>query len=415
MKRVVVSGLGLVSPLGSCVSSSWEALRANQSAAVSLPWTHLPSQVAARVDDANMWDSSLSPEERDRAPRCVQMALVAAQEAIQDAGIDVQSISDSVGVAIASGIGSIADTWDTTVKMQSEQGFRRVSPFFVPKILLNSASGFVSIKFKARGPNHSVSTACAAGAHAIGDSFRFIQNGYADVMLAGGTESCIHPLAVAGFSRCRALSSSFNDSPKLASRPFDSRRDGFVIAEGSAVLVLEEYGHAIQRNARIYAEIVGYGLSGDAFHITAPDPEGSGAKKAMRDAIRRAGISPNDIGYINAHATSTPTGDGIECLAIQDVFFGSNNRTRPLYVTSSKGAVGHMLGAAGAAEAVFSILTLSAGVIPANVNLEDPNVPTRHSEMMLPRQNVETDLQFVLSNSFGFGGTNACLVFRRFP
>jgi 3-oxoacyl-[acyl-carrier-protein] synthase II len=333
----------------------------------------------------------------------------AADQALADAGwkADSPDKQERTGVLIGSGIGGLSGIADTSLLLR-DKGPRRVSPFFIPGRLINLASGYVSIKHGLKGPNHAVVTACSTGAHAIGDAARLIALGDADVMVAGGAESPICRIAMAGFAACRALSTTFNDQPTKASRPYDKDRDGFVMGEGAGIVVLEEIEHAKARGARIYAEVIGYGLSGDAFHITAPEESGDGAYRCMRAALRRAAIEPSDINYINAHGTSTPMGDEIELAAVERLF---GNAAGKLAMSSTKSAIGHLLGAAGAVEAIFSVLAMRDNVAPPTLNLDNPSVETAID--LVPHHARKRDIDTVLSNSFGFGGTNASLVLRR--
>jgi len=335
--------------------------------------------------------------------------MTAATQALQDAAWKPQTADEqnATGVLIGSGIGGIGGIYDASITLY-EKGPRRVSPFFIPGRIINLASGYVSIEHGLKGPNHAVVTACSTGAHAIGDASRLIAYGDADVMLAGGTESPINRLSLAGFAACRALSTNFNDDPTRASRPYDRDRDGFVMGEGAGVVVLEEHAHATARGARIYAEVIGYGLSGDAYHITSPTEDGDGAYRCMQMAIKRAGIDVSDIDYINAHGTSTPLGDEIELKAVERLV---GNAAGKLAMSSTKSATGHLLGAAGAIEAIFSILAMRDGVAPPTINLDNPSVETAID--LVPHEAKKRDIDIVLSNSFGFGGTNASLVFRR--
>lgn len=430
-RRVVVTGMGAISPLGNTLAASWEGILSNRCGvtfleeALSLHQNlndeqmerelrvakTLPCQVAAPV-------RSLS--HNNRTARFVQMALHAGKEAMAQArllkwlddNVDEEIILNRkyrIGVCIGSGMSGVREVSDALHTME-ERGLRRLSPHFVPKVLVNSAAGRLSLEYGLLGPNQAASTACAAGSHAIGDAMRCIQYGNADVMLAGGAEACIDPISMAGFCRLRALSTGF--SPSESSRPFDKGRDGFVMGEGSAVLVLEELAHAKARQASILAEVVGYGLSGDAFHITAPDEEGRGAERAMMMALDDAGVLPSEVSYVNAHATSTPKGDEIEGRVIDHILTKNDKRDRPLYVSGTKGATGHLLGAAGAIEAAFTVMSLVDRVVPPTRNLEVPDGPSNfeHVYEALPMN----ELRVAMSNSFGFGGTNASLVFKRY-
>jgi 3-oxoacyl-[acyl-carrier-protein] synthase II len=336
--------------------------------------------------------------------------MCAARQALDDAGWHPKSYEDQIatGVMIGSGIGGIDGIAQTAITLH-ERGPRRVSPFFIPGRIINLASGYVSIEFGLKGPNHAVVTACSTGAHAIGDAARMVALGDAEVMVAGGAESPVNRIAVAGFSALRALSTGFNDQPTKASRPYDKDRDGFVMGEGAGVVVLESLDHAKARGARIYAEVIGYGLSGDAYHITAPTPDGDGAYRCMTAAIKRAGVSADDIDYINAHGTSTPLGDEIELGAVQKLV---GNAAGKMAMSSTKSCIGHLLGAAGAVEAIFSILAIRDGIAPPTINLDNPSVDTPID--LVPHKAREREINVALSNSFGFGGTNASLVFRRF-
>jgi 3-oxoacyl-[acyl-carrier-protein] synthase II len=351
----------------------------------------------------------MEPKEQRKVDEFIVYAMCAARQAIEDSGWKPERYEDQIvtGVLIGSGIGGIEGIADAAITLK-ERGPRRISPFFIPGRLINLAGGYVSIEFGLKGPNHAVVTACSTGAHAIGDAGRLIALGDADVMVAGGTESPVNRLSMAGFAACRALSTGFNDTPTKASRPYDRDRDGFVMGEGAGVVVLEEYEHAKARGAKIYAELIGYGLSGDAYHITAPSPDGDGALRCMQAAVKRAGVSPAEIDYINAHGTSTPLGDELELGAIQKLVGNAAGR---ISMSSTKSSIGHLLGAAGAVEAIFSVLAIRDQTAPPTINLDNPSVETAID--LVPRQARKRDIEVVLSNSFGFGGTNASLVFRR--
>jgi 3-oxoacyl-[acyl-carrier-protein] synthase II len=417
MRRVVVTGLGMVSPLGCGVDATWQRLLAGESGARRIDRfevSDLPAQIACQIplgDGSNGTynpDQWMEPKEQRKVDDFIVYAMCAARQAIEDSGWKPTSYDEqaTTGVMIGSGIGGIEGIAETAITLK-ERGPRRVSPFFIPGRLINLASGYVSIEFGLKGPNHSVVTACSTGAHAIGDAGRLIALGDADVMVAGGTESPVNRLSMAGFAACRALSTSYNDTPTRASRPYDKDRDGFVMGEGAGIVVLEEYEHAKARGAKIYAELVGYGLSGDAFHITAPSEDGDGAFRCMSAAIKRAGITPDDIDYINAHGTSTMA-DTIELGAVERVV---GNAAGKISMSSTKSCVGHLLGAAGAVEAIFSILAIRERVAPPTINLDEPSVETPID--LVPHKARARDIDVALSNSFGFGGTNASLVFRR--
>jgi 3-oxoacyl-[acyl-carrier-protein] synthase II len=418
MRRVVVTGLGMVTPLACGVEPTWRRLVNGESGArriESFDVSDLPAKIACQVPrgtgtdstfDADQW---MEPKEQRKVDDFIVFAMGAAQQALEDAGWRPTSHEDQIntGVMIGSGIGGLTGIAETSIVLK-ERGPRRVSPFFIPGRLINLASGYVSIAHGLKGPNHAVVTACSTGAHAIGDAARLIALGDAEVMLAGGAESPISRIGMAGFVACRALSTSFNETPQRASRPYDRDRDGFVMGEGAGVVVLETYEHARSRGAKIYAELIGYGMSGDAFHITAPEPSGDGALRCMRMAIERAGISPAEIDYINAHGTSTPLGDEIELGAVQRLVGNAAGR---ICMSSTKSSIGHLLGAAGAVEAIFCLLAMRDGVVPPTINLDNPSVETPID--LVPHHSKQRDINVVLSNSFGFGGTNASLVFRR--
>lgn len=408
-RRVVVTGLGVVSPLGTGTELVWKNILKGHCGIVPLQgeqYTKLPCKIAGVVpveNDTRVKEALSKSNLKSMAPATC-LALVATAEALIDAkwSPETEDQKEATGVALGMGMIDLKDVCDTNDALKL--GYNKVSPFFVPRILPNMAAGQISIKYGFRGPNHAVSTACATGAHSIGDAFRFIRNGDADVMVCGGAESCISPLAIAGFCRLRALSTSFNETPSKASRPFDKKRDGFVMGEGAAVLVLEEYEHALQRNANIYAEILGYGLSGDASHITAPRDDGSGAVLSMSRALRDSNIDKEQITYINAHATSTPIGDGIESTAIKKLF---KEHSSKISISSTKGAHGHLLGAAGNLEAVFTILACHHGILPPTLNLDEPVDDLNYVANVA--ETWESDRRIALKNSFGFGGTNATL------
>ena len=418
MRRVVVTGVGMVSPLGCGAETSWQRLLAGQSGGAkieSFETSDLACRIACQIPRGDGSDGSFNPDqwmepkEQRKVDPFIVYAMTAATQALQDAAWKPQTADEqnATGVLIGSGIGGIGGIYDASITLY-EKGPRRVSPFFIPGRIINLASGYVSIEHGLKGPNHAVVTACSTGAHAIGDAARLIAYGDAEVMLAGGTESPINRLSLAGFAACRALSTNFNDEPTRASRPYDRDRDGFVMGEGAGVVVLEEHAHAKARGARIYAEVIGYGLSGDAYHITSPTEDGDGAYRCMQMAIKRAGIDVSDIDYINAHGTSTPLGDEIELKAVERLV---GNAAGKLAMSSTKSATGHLLGAAGAIEAIFSILAMRDGVAPPTINLDNPSVETAID--LVPHQAKKRDIDIVLSNSFGFGGTNASLVFRR--
>ena len=418
MRRVVVTGLGMVSPLACGVEETWQRLINGQSGIKRIEAfdvSDLPAKIAGiipRGDGANGTfnpDQWMEPKEQRKVDEFIIFAMCAARQAIDDSGWRPTDYEDQIatGTMIGSGIGGIEGIAETAIVLK-EKGPRRVSPFFIPGRLINLASGYVSIEFGLKGPNHAVVTACSTGAHAIGDAGRLIGLGDADVMLAGGTESPISRLSMAGFAASRALSTHFNDTPERASRPYDKDRDGFVMGEGAGVVVLEEFEHAKNRGAKIYAELVGYGMSGDAYHITAPSPEGDGAFRSMRSALRSAGLSASEVDYINAHGTSTPLGDEIELSAVQRLVGNAASR---ISMSSTKSSTGHLLGAAGAVEAIFSVLAIRDGVAPPTINLDNPSVETAID--LVPHKARRREINAVLSNSFGFGGTNASLVFRR--
>ena len=417
MRRVVVTGLGMVTPLACGVEATWQRLLAGQSGARKIEKFEvgdLAAKIACQIprgdgsDGTYNPDQWMEPKEQRRVDDFIVYAMCAARQALDDSGWKPEAREDQVatGVMIGSGIGGVEGIADGALVL-ADKGPRRISPFFIPGRIINLASGYVSIEHGLKGPNHAVATACSTGAHAIGDSARMIALGDADVMVAGGTESPINRLSIAGFAACRALSTAFNDDPPKASRPYDKRRDGFVMGEGAGVMVLEEYEHAKARGATIHAELVGYGLSGDAYHITAPSEDGDGAYRCMTAALKRAGITPAEVDYINAHGTSTMA-DGIELGAVERVL---GNAAGKVSMSSTKSCIGHLLGAAGAVEAIFSVLAIRDRVAPPTINLDNPSVDTPID--LVPHKPRQRDIDVVLSNSFGFGGTNASLVFRR--
>jgi 3-oxoacyl-[acyl-carrier-protein] synthase II len=418
MRRVVVTGLGMVTPLGCGVEPTWARLLAGQSGAgriTDFEVSDLACKIACQIPrgdgqdgtfDADQW---MEPKEQRKVDPFIVYAMAAATQALDDAGWHPTSYEDQCasGVLIGSGIGGIGGIYDASVTL-IERGPRRISPFFIPGRLINLAGGYVSIAHGLKGPNNAVVTACSTGSHAIGDAARLIALGDADVMVAGGTESPINRLSLAGFAACRALSTGFNDEPTRASRPYDRDRDGFVMGEGAGVVVLEAYEHAKARGAKIYGEVIGYGLSGDAYHITSPSEDGDGAYRCMAAALKRAGISPSDIDYVNAHGTSTPLGDELELKAVERIV---GNAAATLSMSSTKSAIGHLLGAAGAVEAIFALLAMRDGMVPPTLNLDNPSVDTAID--LVPHQAKKKQVDVALSNSFGFGGTNASLIFRR--
>jgi 3-oxoacyl-[acyl-carrier-protein] synthase II len=419
MRRVVVTGMGMVTPLGCGVEPTWQRLLKGESGAKKID-TFDVSDVSCKIAcvvprgdgsggtfNPDQW---MEPKEQRKVDDFIVFAMCAAKQALDHAGWRPTSYEDqtTTGVLIGSGIGGVEGIAANAIILH-ERGPRRVSPFFIPGRIINLASGYVSIEFGLKGPNHAVVTACSTGAHAIGDAARMVALGDADVMVAGGTESPVNRLSLVGFAALRALSTGFNDDPKRASRPYDKDRDGFVMGEGAGAVVLEALDHAKARGATIHAELVGYGLSGDAYHITAPSPDGDGAFRCMSMAVKRAGISVDDIDYINAHGTSTPLGDEIELGAVQRVVGNAAGR---ISMSSTKSCIGHLLGAAGAVEAIFSILAIRDGVAPPTINLDNPSVETPID--LVPHVARKRDINTALSNSFGFGGTNASLIFSRY-
>jgi len=418
MRRVVVTGMGMVTPLGCGVETNWSRLIAAESGARKID-TFEVSDISCRIagmiptgDGTNGTynpDQWMEPKEQRKVDKFIVYAMCAAKQALDHAGWHPKTPDDqnNTGVMIGAGIGGVEGIAETAITLK-ERGPRRVSPFFIPGRIINLASGYVSIEHGLKGPNHAVVTACSTGSHAIGDAGRLIALGDADVMVAGGTESPVNRISLAGFAAVRALTTSFNDTPTKASRPYDKDRDGFLMGEGAGCVVLEEYEHAKARGAKIYAELVGYGMSGDAFHITAPTSDGDGAFRCMKAAIKRAGIEPSDIDYINAHGTSTPLGDEIELGAVERVVGNAASR---ISMSSTKSSIGHLLGAAGAVEAIYCVLAMRDGIVPPTLNLDNPSVET--SIDLVPHKARKREINVALSNSFGFGGTNASLIFRR--
>ncbi len=419
MRRVVVTGMGMLTPLGCGVETTWKRLVEGESGAKRVDRFEV-DDIACKIacmiprgdgsDGTYNPDDWMEPKEQRKVDEFIAFAMCAARQALDDAGWKPQSYEDqaNTGVLIGSGIGGIEGIADTAILMK-EKGPRRVSPFFIPGRIINLAAGYVSIEFGLKGPNAAVVTACSTGAHAIGDAARLVALGDAEVMVAGGSESPVNRLSLAGFAALRALSTGFNDDPTRASRPYDKERDGFVMGEGAGIVVLESLEHAKARGAKIYGELIGYGLSGDAYHITAPAPDGDGAYRCMTMAMKRAGISPDELDYINAHGTSTPLGDEIELGAVQRLVGNAAGR---ISMSSTKSCIGHLLGAAGAVEAIFSILAIRDGVAPPTINLDNPSVESPID--LVPLQARKRQIDAALSNSFGFGGTNASLIFRRY-
>ena len=416
MRRVVVTGLGLVTPLGIGVKNNWDGITSGKSgitAIDSFDVSDLPAKIAGQVPRGSASDSMfdpdlyMSPKEQRRVDDFILYAMGAAVQAVEDSGWEPDNENDRerTGVVIGSGIGGLQTIYEGSTLI-NERGPRKVGPFFIPSALINLASGYLSIRYGFKGPNHAVVTACSTGAHAIGDASRMIMLDDADVMIAGGTEAAICRIGLAGFAAARALSTSYNDTPEKASRPYDQGRDGFVMGEGAGIVVLEEYEHAKTRGANIYAEILGYGMSGDAYHITAPAVDGNGGLRSMQAALKNANMNPEDIDYVNAHGTSTPLGDEIELAAVKRLF---GEHAYKIAMSSTKSAIGHLLGAAGSVEAIYSILAIHNNVVPPTLNLDNPSESCDIE--LVPHTAQEREVHRVLSNSFGFGGTNATLVF----
>ncbi len=400
----------MITPVGLDTETSWEGMASGKSGIG--PITHfddkaIPTQIAGEIQGFDP-EKYIEPKEIKKMDRFIHLAIAASQMAMDSSGYTVTSENaERVGVIMSAGMGGLPAI-ERVHEAYLEKGYRRITPFFIPMTIINEVAGHISMRFNAKGPNISVVTACASGTHSIGDAFKWIQRGDADVMIAGGTESCICPLAVGGFNAMKALSTR-NSEPQRASRPFDAERDGFIMGEGSGALILEEMESALQRGARIYAEVVGYGASGDAYHITSPAPNGEGAARCMKMAIKDAGIALTDMGYINAHGTSTKYGDELESIAIKTVF---GDHAFKIPISSTKSMTGHLLGAAGGVEAVVSVLALDRGILPPTINLEHPDPECDLDYIPNTARKVQVDV--AMSNSFGFGGTNACLVFRRF-
>ncbi len=419
MRRVVVTGMGIISPVGRGLKRNWNGIISGKSAITNITnfetneeyHSRVAGQVPKGKDNPELFDPDIfiSPKEQRKTDPFIVFGVAAGIEAVEDSGWKPENEEDMerTGVLMGSGIGGISKIAEVSVVLK-EQGVRRVSPFFIPGALINLISGHLSIKYGFKGPNHAVVTACATSTHAIGDAARLIMCGDADVMVAGGAEAAVCPVAVAGFSQMKALSSSFNDTPEKASRPWDKDRDGFVMAEGAGAVVLEEYEHAKARGAKIYGELIGYGMSGDANHITAPHPEGEGAFRSMRAAIKNAQINPEEINYVNAHGTSTPLGDELELKAVKKMF---GDYAYDLCVSSTKSCTGHLLGAAGAVEAIYSIMAMNNNIVPPTINLDNPSESCDLN--LVPHHAIDRNLNIVMSNSFGFGGTNATLIFKK--
>ena len=408
MRRVVVTGLGTINPLGKNVSTSWNSLinsKSGISKITKFEVDNFPCKIAGLIDDSEINSEIVSKRDQRKIDRFITLGLIAAAEAIKDSGFsstDESSIRS--GVMVGSGIGGL-DTIYKNSSILDNQGIRKISPFFIPSSLINLLSGHISILYNLKGPNSSPVTACATGTHAIGDSFTIIKNNKADLMVCGGAEAAICPLGISGFSAARALCDTFNDQPEKGSRPWDKDRSGFVMGEGAGVLVLEELSHAQKRNAKIYGEVKGYGMSGDAFHITKPSEDGNGGFRAMKMALEESQLNPDQIEYVNAHGTSTQVGDMIELSAVERLFGNNKN----LFMSSNKSAIGHLLGAAGAVEAVFSLMSMQKRILPPTLNLENPD--TKSNINLIPHMSITKPVKNIISNSFGFGGTNASLIF----
>ena len=409
-RRIVITGVGMITPLGTGNEKSWKGLMEGRSAIRKI--THFdpegyPCQIAAEVSDFEI-DKFVDIKDQKKMDRFIHLGLAAATLAMEDSGLKItEGNADRAGVIVGSGVGGLPAI-ERYEKILLEKGPKKVSPFFIPMTIINLTAGHISIRFGAKGPNSAVATACASGSHAIGDSFKLIQNGFADAMICGGTEAVITPLGIAGFTSMKALSTR-NDEPEKSSRPFDRDRDGFVMGEGSGILVLEELEHAMNRGARIYAELIGYGLNSDAYHITSPAPNGEGAARCMSSALKDAGIRPEQIEYVNAHGTSTKYGDEIETTAVKRVF---GDHAYKLCVSSTKSMIGHLLGASGGVEAAICALSIKNKTVPPTINLDNPDEGCDLD--YVPHKARALDLNIAMSNSFGFGGTNACIIIRRF-
>lgn len=409
-RRIVITGVGMITPLGTGTGKSWEGLIAGCPAIRKI--THFdtegyPCQIAAEVPDFEI-DKFIDTKDQKKMDRFIHLGLAAATLAMEDSGLAItDSNADRVGVIVGSGVGGLPAI-ERYEKILLEKGPKKVSPFFIPMTIINLTAGHISIRFGAKGPNSAVATACASGTHAIGDAYKLIQNGFADAMICGGTEAVITPLGIAGFTSMKALSTR-NDEPEKASRPFDRDRDGFVMGEGAGILVLEEMEYAQKRGARIYAELIGYGLNSDAYHITSPSIGGEGAANCMKMAIKDSGVNPDQVQYVNAHGTSTKYGDEIETTALKRVF---GDHAYKLCVSSTKSMIGHLLGASGGVEAVICVLSIKNKIVPPTINLDNPDEGCDLD--YVPHKARELDLNIAMSNSFGFGGTNGCIIIRRF-
>ena len=405
---MVVTGLGTINPLGNTVETSWNALIGSKSGVTKISKFDVddyPCKIAGSINDDLIDDQIVSTRDQRKIDRFIALGLIAAHEALNDSGfLSEEDTCYRSGVMVGSGIGGL-DTIYKNSSVLDNKGIRKISPFFIPSSLINLLSGHISIRYNLKGPNSSPVTACATGTHAIGDSFTLIKNDKADLMVCGGAEAAICPLGIAGFSAARALCDTFNDNPSKGSRPWDKDRSGFVMGEGAGVIVLEELEHAKNRNARIYGEVKGYGMSGDAFHITKPSEDGNGGLRAMQMALKESDLNPQDINYVNAHGTSTQVGDVIELSAVEKLFSSNKN----LCMSSNKSAIGHLLGAAGAVEAVFSFKSLETKILPPTLNLDNPDSLTKIN--LIPHEPISQSVDNIISNSFGFGGTNASLIF----